>query len=86
VLFDLDGQLHWILPFSASLLATVTGWSGCLSQTSENKKSRRGLAPRRRRTTSAYSSTGLPARPGCPSSSLPTRSPCLRMRSPIDLL
>ena len=48
LLFDLDCQLHWVLPSNAVLLAAVTGWSGCLSQTSENEESRRGLAPRRR--------------------------------------
>jgi len=32
-----------------------------------NKKSRRGRTPRGCSATSAYSSTGPPARPGCPS-------------------
>ena len=38
LLFDLDCQLHWTLPLDASVLAAVLGWSGCLSQTAENRR------------------------------------------------
>src|SRR5438067_10019938 len=45
----------------------------------KQKKSRRGGTPRRYSTTSAYSSTSPPARPGCHSPSHPTVTAMIRL-------
>jgi hypothetical protein len=72
---------HWEVSGACRSMASGSFWSARRLKRTNNtrfpdepKKKPTWWNTRRHSTTSAYSSTGPPARPGCPSSSFPTTS------------